>query len=255
MRVLRLGNSEDISHGIADHERGWHIAASLLEEACGEPVETILRPIRPSPDLPKRIEEWLDEFEPDLVFLKVTWYWYAYESVPLRIRRVMGRAGKPIASAGIKASKNQRLARNRVFKLGRRMAHRIIGGDTPYNTHDITELMTVVIRQIHSRESVALTVKGTGGAEQNQDALAGYYHRFVSRREEVEGTIKRLCADLRIPWNQPAPRPAGYQGMKGTDGVHGNSVGQERMGLQEGNAMVDAWRHYNGIPADAAEAS
>ena len=91
MRVLRLGNSEDRSPGIADSDRAWYIAGIVLAEACGESVETVVRPISPTRELPDLLDKWLDEYQPDLVLLKVTWYWYSYESVPRRIERLFGR--------------------------------------------------------------------------------------------------------------------------------------------------------------------
>ncbi len=257
MRVLRLGNSDDLSPGVADEKRAWYIAAAMLAEEVGEQVETIVKPIWPTPDLPERLARCIDEYQPDIVFMKINRYWYAYESVPLRIRRIFGPAGKPVASAGLRAAKNQRLARNRLFKLGRRMAHRLIGGDTPFHTRDIVELMSVCIREMVARESVALVVKGTAAARQNEEALAGYYHRFLGRADEVEGALKRLCEELHVPWNAPAPRSTKQDGLKGGDGVHQNAIGQQRMGRQEGQAMIDGWRVLHGREAlgDAAAAT
>lgn len=258
MRVLRLGNSEDVSPGIADEDRAWYIASSMLAAESGEPVETTVKPIWPTPDLPARIARWIEEYQPDLVFLKVTWYWYTYESVPLRIRRVLGPAGKPIAAAGLKAAKQERLSKNRAFKFGRRMAHRVIGGDTPFDSHDIIELMSVCIRQIVAHESIGLMVKGTGGGRENEEALSGYYHRFLQRRDEVEGGLQRLCEELHIPWNSATKKTKQQRGFEGGDGVHKNATGQYHMGTQEGEAMVAGWRQLAGsesVASPVAEAS
>lgn len=94
IRILRLGNSDDTSPGIPDDQRAYALAAQVLEDAAGQPVETVVRTIWPDPELPGLIDEWLDRYKPDLVFLKVTWYWYGYESVPLRLERRLRWIGK-----------------------------------------------------------------------------------------------------------------------------------------------------------------
>ena len=243
MRILRLGNSEDTSAGIPDELRGWRIAEQLLALDIGEPVETIVRPIWPSPELPRLLAKWLDEYQPDMVFLKVTWFWYGYESVPRRIERLLGRAGKPIARAGLSAAGNKRLARNRAFKFGRRVAHRIIGGDTPFNSHYVLELMETCIRQVVAKEDIVLLVKCSGASERDEGALAGYHERFMRRHDEVAGGIERLCDQLHVSHTRSLPAPPGpNEELRKGDGLHLGSGGQERMGVAEGRAMVAAWR-------------
>ena len=243
MRVLRLGNSEDLSHGIEDHERAWFVAGQQLAAAAGEPVDTVVRPIGPSRDLPRLLDGWLDEYQPDVVFLKVTWYWYAYESVPRRIERLLGRAGRPIATASIRASKQPRLASNPAFKLSRRIAHRVIGGDTPYNSAQVMEVMEACIRMVASRENIVLVVKGTGGGRVDEEAVAGFYERFTKRRIEVEGGIEQLCKSLRVSYVGTGPKKTKEQrDLAGGDGMHKRSAtGQYWMGMQEGMALAEAW--------------
>ena len=255
MRVLRLGNSEDTSPGIPDEARAWYFAGKRLEEVSGEPVETVLRPIWPGRELPALLDGWLDDHQPDVVFIKVTWFWYAYESVPRRIERLLGRAGKPIAKAGLGAAKKPRLARNRAFKLGRRMAHRVIGGDTPFDSSQVLEVMEACIRKVIARENIVLVVKGTGGAKQDVEALAGFYGRFTTRRLEVEGGIERLCKSLHVTYVGVPPRPPGEkQDLKGGDGLHQGQSGQQRMGMIEGAALADAWLAAHPSPLAATTA-
>lgn len=247
MRVLRLGNSDDVSPGIPDAERNYHVAGAILAEAAGEPVETIARPIWPTADLPDLVAGWIDEYRPDFVFLKVTWFWYGYESVPRRIERLLGRAGRPLARASTAAAADPRFAHRRWFKLGRRVAHRIIGGDTPFDTALVIQRMETVIRRIAAHEDIVLLVKGTGGGRLNEEALEGYYERFTARRDEVEGAIERLCRQLHVAYVGTGARKSKEdRDIHGGDGVHKGARGSGAMGRQEGAAMAEAWTAVHG---------
>jgi hypothetical protein len=243
MRVLRFGNSDDTNEGVPESARAWFVAQQCLAEACGEPVETALKAIWPGRELPGLVDEWLDRHDPDLVFLKITWYWYAYESVPLRIERLLGPIlGKRIANASLKAAERPRLAQNRLFKLGRRAAHRLIGGDTPFDSRQVMEVMEACVRRVVAREGVLLVVKGTGDGRRADGPLAGYFDRFTRRRIEVEGTIERLCGELHVPYVGTGRRKTDEEkDLGGGDGVHRGARGQRNVGLQEGEALVAAY--------------
>ena len=217
MRVLRLGNSDDVSPGIPDAERNYHVAGAILAEAAGEPVETIARPIWPTADLPDLVAGWIDEYRPDFVFLSTA------------------------------AAADPRFAHRRWFKLGRRVAHRIIGGDTPFDTALIIQRMETVIRRIAAHEDIVLLVKGTGGGRLNEEALEGYYERFTARRDEVEGAIERLCRQLHVAYVGTGARKSKEdRDIHGGDGVHKGARGSGAMGRQEGAAMAEAWTAVHG---------
>lgn len=249
MKILRLGSSDDIDSRVPEELRVYSVAEKLIAEAIGEPVETIVKPIWPGDHLPGQVAEWIDEFKPNLVFLKVTWAWYGYESVPRRIERIFGRVGKPVARAGLGAAKKPRLAHNRAFKLGRRMAHRLIGGDTRYSTNQVISVMEATIRRVAARENIALVVKGTGGGRRkDDDVLAGHFERFTQRRLLVEGTVERLCNQLGATYVSTGPRKTDPQrDLKGGDGLHPGATGHYWMGQQEGGAMLAGWTAFNGV--------
>ena len=255
MRILRLGNSEDIHPGLEDHERAWYVGARTVEEAIGEPVDIVVRPIFPGPELPGLVRKWIDDVQPDMVFLKVTWYWYGYESVPRRIERLLGRAGRPIAKAGLSAAAKPRLAHNRTFRFGRRLAHRIIGGDTQVPTSEVLRIMEDVIRTVLARENIALVVKGTGDGRTEDEGLQGYFGRFQKRREEVEGTIERLCRELHVPYTGTRRNHSLPREKRSGDLIHRGAIMHERMGRNEGDAMVEAWQAFTAghprVPAKA----
>jgi len=248
MRILRLSESDDTAPGVADEERAWYIAQEAFARERGEPVETVIKTIWPTPKLPDLIDRWIDEFQPDLVFMKVNWYWYGYESVPLRIRRVLGPIGKPLSEGGLAAAKNRRLSKMWWFKAGRRWAHRTIGGDAAFEPAEIVDLMTVCIRRIIAHESTGLIVKGYGEGRKSDPYLAMYYARFKKKQAIVEGSIERLCAELHVPFYvTPTAHTKQETGLDGTDGLHRNAHGHIIVGEQEGEMLINGWRMLNGI--------
>lgn len=247
MWVLRLGNSDDLATDVPEDQRNYVVAAQCLEEAVGEQVETVVRPIWPRPGLPDLVDQWLERYQPDFVFLKVTWYWYGYESVPLRIGRLLGRAGRPVARAATWAAASPRFSHQRWFKWGRRAAHRLIGGDSPFEPATVIARMEAVIRRVAAREQIVLVVKGTGGGRRDEGTLAGYYGNFARKRAFVEGSIERLCAQLHVTYVGTGP-PKGPEDrdIDEGDGLHKGARGHNAMGRQEGEAMVAGWRASNG---------
>ncbi|MBI5949746.1 MAG: hypothetical protein HY875_16530 [Chloroflexi bacterium] len=253
MKVLRLGNSEDVREDIPLEKRAYAIAARRLEEACGEPVETVPRVIWPEPELPDLVREWLDRYEPDIVFLKVTWYWWGYESVPRRIERKLGRVGKPVAQASLKAADISWLSTTRPFKFGRRLAHRLIGGDPQFRPEQVISVMEATIRAILAKEGVGLVVKATGGGRAPEGALADYFDAFVKRRELVEGSIKRFCEGLGVVYiAHEKPVIPNDPELKRGDGIHRGTAGHMSMGDHEGGGLVQAWRAMVGDGATAS---
>ncbi len=256
MRILRLSESDDTAPGVADEQRAWYIAQQKFAAELGQPVETIIKTIWPTPKLPELIDRWLDELQPDLVFLKVNWYWYGYESVPLRVRRVLGPVGKPIAEGGLAAAKSQRLSKMRWFKAGRRWAHRTIGGDAPFEPGEIVDLMTVCIRRIIAHESTGLIVKGYGEGRASDPYLAMYYARFKKKQTFVEGSIERLCNELHVPFYvTPTAHTKQESGLDDTDGLHRNAHGHIIIGETEGDMLINGWRMLSGTEVSAARAT
>lgn len=99
MRLLRLTNSYDTDPAIAEDANKKTLVESLFQQATGEPMETIVRVVWPDPVLPELIDKWLKRYQPDVVLLVVSSYWFTYVSAPARIQRTFGRVGKPIADA------------------------------------------------------------------------------------------------------------------------------------------------------------
>ncbi|MEX0782092.1 MAG: hypothetical protein WD557_05535 [Dehalococcoidia bacterium] len=243
MRVLRLSNSDDFAGDLPPEARAWHIAGEVLAAAVGAPVETTTRVVWPYPSLPDLVDRWLERYDPDLVFLKVNWYWYGYESVPLRLRRRIPLLGKPLAAAGDGATKISWMSRTRAFKASRDLANRVIGGDANFTGDEVIERMEAVIRRIVARENIILVVKGTGGGRDAIGSLGPYYERFKPKREYVEGTIEAFCRELGVHYTGIGRvRTREESDLDRGDGVHKGTHGLNRVGLSEGEAMAAAWR-------------
>ncbi|MGI8925430.1 MAG: hypothetical protein ACR2HN_02140 [Tepidiformaceae bacterium] len=245
MKVLRLGNSNDFAGGLRKDERASGIAERMLAEASGEPVETNVRTIWPTPDLPDLLERWLDRYEPDLVFLSYSSYWFAYQSVPLKIERTFPFIGRHLRSASNQATARPWLARSRPYHLVRQFSLRTIGGATYFTTTEVIERMEACIRRVLAREHVALVVRGTfGGQERYRDLPARLQALHHERRLEVHHALKALCSDLHVVYvsREVRQNEAEVEAILGADAFHWNAQGHQIRGEVEGAAMVQAWQ-------------
>lgn len=247
MIVLRLTNSDDLNESVPAAERVGAIAGNRMSEEIGEPVETVTRVIWATYDLPDRIDKWLDQYKPEFVFMKVNWYWYGYESVPLRIERLLGpRFGKPLARLGVRAAESPTVGTKRPFMIARRYAHRVIGGDSPFTTEHVIAVMEATIRRIIAHEQVVLLVKGTGRRDGHDDPGTWYYAPALRKKiAYVEDALREKCAAMHVAWTDIAAQgrlnPADKDMARG-DGIHVGRIGQRAMGEKEGLSMAEAWR-------------
>lgn len=260
MKVLRLCDSDDFDEAVPLESRVWSVAQRAMAAELSTDVETVPRLIWPTSDLPERVEKWLDQYQPDFVLLKVNWYWYGYESVPLRVERVLGpRLGKPLASLGLRAADSRTVGHSPVFKQLRRYAHRFIGGDSPFTTAHVVTVMEAVIRRIIAREDVVLLVKGIGLVGNRDDPATGYYvERFGKKVSTVQGSLRRLCEDLHVTWIDPVTD--GRTGFRDPDqergdGIHRGEWGYRRVGEREGLAMAREWKRSTGEGSTANASS
>ena len=223
----------------------------MLAEEAGEPVETIVRVIWPSPVLPDLIERWMEQYQPDFVSLKVSPYWFTFESVPLKLQRKLGPIGAPMASMGLKAADTPWLAHNAVFRAGRRLALNTIGGVTHFTPEEVIGVMDACVRRVLRHEGVVLEVRGPLAADRAGSGRAREA-RLEARRLAVHLAMKRMCADLHIHYTgRDGPAPVDRDaGIHGGDQLHLNAEGHRRKGEEEGLAYVAAWRAAHGQHPD-----
>ena len=194
MRILRLSTSDDLHPSVPDELRGYRIVERTVAAETGEPVETILREIWPEANLPDVVGAWLDRYEPDIVFLRVSSFWASYQSVPLKLRRSrLGAPGRALARAGFAAAEVPRVGHSRAFIAFRDAARRVIGGATYFTPEEVIERLTLTMRRVLRREGVLLIVRGGLVAE-----TAGCPAGVVAREEEKRRRLMRR-------WRLPAP--------------------------------------------------
>jgi hypothetical protein len=253
MRVLRLGNSYDTDPNIAADANKASVADGILGEGSGEAIETTIRTIWPQKQLPDLIDTWLDRYQPNVVLLVVTSYWFTYVSVPVKVERSFGPLGKPLARAGLKAAATPWLANNGAFRLARRATIATIGGTTNFTPEEVTESMEACIRRILARENVALAVRGPRVAF-SADGTEKTRRWAEQRRSAVDRHMAEFCQRLHIEYigydigHSHLDTPERFQG----DLVHATAVEHEAQGRLEGEAMLRAWRAVYAAPGDGS---
>jgi hypothetical protein len=243
MRLLKLTTSDEVAGGLPPESRAGAISAHFLEQRLGEPCELKSRVIWPGERLPALVERWVDEFQPDLVLFVVNAFWVSYKSTPLRLQRRLGAVGRLLGRAGIAAAGIPWLAYTPPFKLARRLALRAIGGDYYFEPEEILELTERIARQIVSRESAVLVVRGP------LDALT--YHGRASDRAEADARrlrthegLRALCDRLRVAYTGADVELSKVEGLDRfeRDMVHTGRSAHEARGLKEGEALLAAWQ-------------
>lgn len=240
MRVLRLGNSDDTYGTVEAASRAAGIAGRLLEEACGEPVETLTRVIWPAPELPDLIAEWACRHEPDIVMFTATGFWVAYPSAPLKLQRSGSAMGRRLGKLGEKAGANQGLSRNPVARGVRAAVTSAVGGAYYFEPEAVIELAEACFRRILRSERLLLGVRG-GSPLRFPAAMGG---EAEARRLRLNDGIAGVCAGLRIPFRgfPPEAEVAYLRDLAAGDGVHPGAAGHAIAGAIEGDLLVATYR-------------
>ena len=239
MRVLQLTTSDAFfDTGIADEDRVHAVAQRALIAATGEPVETTVRGIALAPELPEIIDRWMVRYEPDMVVFHINPYWYLYPSIPRRLERKFGRAGKKVGSIGSSSGPGQAswLSQRRVYHWGRRLALRTFGGDYFHTPEQIIEATAHCVRRILLRnEDVVLVVRGT---------LMGRKDSPIARALAVHNGMARVAEELHFTWlsRDPTLPPLGDAYLRTGDRFHTVAEVQRIEGELVGAAMAKAWQ-------------
>lgn len=246
MKVLRLANSNDRALDLPDPQRAWRIAEAALSEAIGEPVETVVREIWPSDELPRLIEGWIERYQPDIIFFKPNMYCTSYESVPLRLERRLGRLGTRVGKAG-KDAADRPVGNTRAFKLGRLLLLRTIGGDTYFELDYVMALVEQCLRRIVAHEEIVVLVEGSSGRRSSATGWGGERCRDA-RQSRMHRALHEMCGRMRIAYcgTGEAMASADRARFPAEDGLHRGVEGQRDAGLIQGARMAEAWRAAHG---------
>jgi hypothetical protein len=223
MKVLTLGHSSEAGEWVPLEQRRYVIAARLLSEALGEPVEPVFRRAWPTPDFATHAARYMHETAPDVVLLRVPAATVCLESVPLRVGRWFGPVGPRLADAALKSSRVPWLAFNPAYRSARWLLQQVIGGDTHFTPAQVAESIDAALRTIASHEGVAIVVEGP----------AGIVHFGVTRREraraerrrrELHGALAALCHKYHAEYiAYEAPVSAAGIRNRAADAMHGNA--------------------------------
>ena len=184
------------------------------------------------------------EFEPDLVYLRMSSYWVTWESVPRMMERRLGAIGKRLAKAGKKSARTPWVAENPVCRTARNLSVRTIGGATPFTVDEALSALDATYRRIvAAQEDVAMVVRAPN-APLNSAADAAGATRAAKRHAQFETGAKQLARRYRPDW-LPMPAhlldhgdPAYFVG----DGIHKNEAGQRDLAVAEAVAIGALWQ-------------
>jgi hypothetical protein len=238
VKILRLTNSSDLHPGVPEEERAPAVAARLVEEAIGEPVETLQRGAWPSPSLADAVQRWVEEFEPDVVLCRLSSYWVAYESIPLRLNRRFGRAGTSVANAGGRIGRSQWLAERRAYRFVRTNVTRAIGGDTHFTPAEAVAGLEAAFRRVLALESIVPVVRGTSLMLNTAGTRAGL-RRSTVRVAELNARTEEMCRRLRISFF-PEPPAAQLSQTRLSDQLHDDAAAHAALGRDDGLAILEA---------------
>lgn len=240
MKILRLTNSSDLHPGVPEELRAPAIAAALIEKATGEPVETIQKAAWPSPGLAPAVARWLEEHRPDVVFVRLSSFWVAYESTPLRVSRKLGKAGSPIANAGIRIGERPWLVERAAFKAARRAIVRTVGGDTYFTPQEAGHQLSAMLARVVARESIVPVVRGTGLILNSSGSKAGL-RRSIQRVAELNRQAELACQAHRVAFSAEA-LASQLSATRLGDELHDGADAHARLGHDDATAILDALR-------------
>jgi hypothetical protein len=238
MRLLRLTNSSDTFEGVPEPQRATRVAEDVFTELTGEPIETVLKLFWPEPGLPDIVDRWIARYQPDVVFMRTSMVWCAYESVPLRLERRLGRLGRPLARLGFKLGGSDAMIRSPLFRAARRLALRTIGGDVYFRPDEAAEIVGATFRRVVAHESVIPALCGPGFARDASGTAAGRA-RAARRNMELDQRLTELARSLRIAYT--STRLDFDPAHLAPDGFHTGVVGQRVQGELEGKLITEAW--------------
>jgi len=235
MRVLLLGSSNDEGQWFEGGKKRHELAGEKLEAELGEPVEFVVKAIWPDEGLSDVVAKWIAKYEPDIVYLNTGSYWFIYRSVPLRLQRLLGKAGPAVGSAGFRFADSKRWAHNAVFRAVRRTAQATIGGDTHFTPEQVIQRITDCIRVSVRQEGIAVVVKGPHG--KSTHSLSKRCQARDNRiRLRVHKAFEAACAQHHVAYDghetpvRLIERRAFGRGTTVGDGLHGNEIRHEHEG-------------------------
>ncbi|MFN0097016.1 MAG: hypothetical protein ACKVVT_19830 [Dehalococcoidia bacterium] len=241
MRLLRLTNSDDLQDYVSTQQNAAAIEEQRFVERFGEPLEWVARLAWPTPRMAEMAMRFVDEVQPDMVFIRINGFWVSHESVPLKLRRRFGRAGEGVATAAAAAGRNRWLSEQPAFQVARRSAVRLIGGVPLFTTPEILPRIEAMLRDLTRSESFLVVVRGPYG-DRVPGGNARDERRSHARARELDRGVAEICSRLRIPYRSIAQEAAsGGRPATGKDRLHTDAHGQAQLADWEFPLIAEAW--------------
>lgn len=230
MKVLLLGNSNDGGSWIGEGRKRHEIVAEQLEQLTGQRVDVVTKSTWPNPGLAKVVESWVEQHQPDVVYLTMLAYWFQYRSVPLRIWRLLGPLGPKVSDAGFRFAESPRWAHNAAFRAIRRSLQRTIGGDTHFTPDEVVDRITEVIRALLRHEGLVVAIQGADGRTDYAFSRRGR-NRNEQRRRYVDSRMRAWCREHHVTYENSDSAvfeidPVLAKNRVG-DGLHANATWHE----------------------------
>lgn len=242
LKVLWLSNSNDNSPAseVKGLRRPEHMMA-MLREATGRDFELVMKLTWPSAGFAPAVERWIEHEAPDIVWLNVATFPFAYESVPRRLERWFGRFGKPIRKGSAAAAATPWLAYNPLFRGARRLAQLTIGGDTALSPQQVVTNVSAGARVVAHKEDRVLVIEGPRG---RQDM---YPSRRAARRAEakrlwVHRELRALATELHCGYcgsDKPLTETMGAPTYQ-RDQFHSDAASHERSARTDFEVLLEA---------------
>lgn len=247
MKILRLTTSDDNAGHQDPGTSAADVCARVITETTGEPVENVARSPWPAPGLPDLVDRWLDTYQPDIVLLKVNSFWFNYLSVPLLLERKLGRAGKFLNRAGVRAGETSWLNRTRAFQLTRQGLIRVLGGATYFTPDEVVASMQDCARRVLAREGIGLVIQGPE-SRMNHLLAPKAARAHERRRLKVHHGMRKFADEVHVPFfgQDSLPTKAEIAATVGVDQVHMNTAAARKMGEQQGTVIAALWREMHG---------
>lgn len=229
VRVLLLGDSNDTGQWFEGGKKKHEIVQERLAADLGEPVEFVVKGVWPTAELPRLVERWVAQCEPDVIYLNTGSHWFLYRSVPLRVKRLLGRVGGEAAGrAGFRIAESKRWSHNAVFRGLRRLLQQTVGGDTHFSTDEVIERISECVRIAVRREGAVVVVKGPHGKRRYSRSARGFA-RDERERLRFHRELESLCGQLHVTYDGVGAEavrhlPEYGRGTTVGDGLHGNAV-------------------------------
>ncbi len=246
MKILMLGSSNERDDWFQGGKRRHEFLRDRMAEEFGEPVEVIAKSTWPDAQLLPVVETWLERYKPDLLYISITSFPFAYESLPLRVGRILGPFGGTVQNSGLRLADSKRWAHNAVFRNARKLGQAVIGGDTHFSCDEIIERYSELIRIATRHEGLAIVVKGPQGIGKT-GITAREQRRKEAKRLYVHRALETFCNRLHIDYyGRETPRwkerPIGH--LTVGDGVHVNAEGHRVLADDLTEIVSSAWRKH-----------